>query len=351
MIRDFHCHADYNAPAKETVNCFEGYRHRFDLEHIQLQSIPQATASGLHRLQNLKVLMIKDMMYPYAFAGFGFYAGEGHEPFALQLEQALAQGFDSVKMLEGKPDTRKRFGIPICDPILDPYYDRIAKAGMPLLIHLGDPHESWDESKCDPWALAHGRCYAGKGFLSVEELYAESEALLQKHPDLRVIFAHFYFLAEDLDRAAAFLDRYPNACFDLTPGKHYEIFSRPELWETARAFFLRYADRLIYGTDVNDGLNADTADYFGRLYGMTVGMLTGSEIPEFRQGGYRSLALPEDVCQKIMYDNHRFWVGETPKRVDRAAVLAELWRIEKELPHLSDDDCTAYEEVKAYFTK
>ena len=46
---------------------------------------------------------------------------------------------------------------------------------------------------------------------SKEELYAEVDEVLRRHPNLRVIFAHFYFLSADLPRAARFFDAHPEA--------------------------------------------------------------------------------------------------------------------------------------------
>ena len=62
------------------------------------------------------------------------------------------------------------------------------------------------------------------------------------------MFAHFHFLSDFLDRAAALLDRYPNVNFDLAPGIEmlYNFTKRPA---EARDFFLKYQDRLVYGTD------------------------------------------------------------------------------------------------------
>lgn len=344
-------HADFNAAATDAVNYFNIFKEQFDIERIALQSVPIYCGGDLHRLQNLKILMIKDMMYPYAFAGMGLYSGEGHEPFEVQLENALAQGFDSVKMLEGKPDTRRDFGRPICDESLDPFYDMIEQKELMLLMHLADPFESWDKSTCDKWALEHGRCYDAPGFLKPEELYAEAEQIIIKHPNIKIVFAHFFFLAEYLDEAAAFLDKYPNVMFDLTPGKHYEIFSKPEHNKKAQEFYIKYANRLIFGTDVNDSLTHTDGGYHKGLYGMAIGMVNGNPIPAFRNVDYVSLNLPDDVANKILYENHKKLLGDAPKRINKAAVLEEIARIEKEYDALCDADRQALLEVKEYFAK
>ena len=66
-------------------------------------------------------------------------------------------------------------------------------------------------------------------------LIAEVERILEQHPRLKLILAHFCFLSGDLARAAAFLDRWPNVCYDITPGDEmYVRFSAaPAAWRAS----------------------------------------------------------------------------------------------------------------------
>jgi len=73
--------------------------------------------------------------------------------------------------------------------------------------------------------------------------------VLQRHPDIKVVFAHFFFMSAQLERLGEYLDRYPNMCVDLTPGiEMYRNFSKNP--EGARNFFRKYQDRILYGTDI-----------------------------------------------------------------------------------------------------
>ncbi len=347
MIRDNHVHIHEKGTAPEIVSYMEKFKKPFGIEHITIQSIPMS--GSVRRLQNLKILMIKDMMYPYAFAGFGLWQGEGHKDYLTQLTEGLCQGFDSVKMLEAKPDKRKELGKPIYDESFDDFYSEIEKRGLYLLMHSGDPRSSWDRSKCSQWVIDHGRCYDGEGFLTADEHYAEVEKVLKKHPDLKIALAHFYFLEDDLPAAAEFLDKHPKAMLDLTPGGHYETFSKNT--EEAREFFIKYADRLIFGTDVNDGILYDTKEYHACLYSMAIGMINGDPIRPFRQGGYNSLKLPGEVADKILYENHKKLMGEDPKPVNYDAVKKEIAEIEAEYTTLNEDEKAAFDEIKAYFCR
>jgi hypothetical protein len=71
--------------------------------------------------------------------------------------------------------------------------------------------------------------------------------VLDRYPHLRVIFAHFFFIAPQLDRAAQLLERYPNVYLDLTPGiEMYFAFTRQR--QRAREFFCQYSDRILLGS-------------------------------------------------------------------------------------------------------
>ncbi len=353
MINDFHVHIHEDVSAKETEKYLTYFKNTIGIEHIVLQSVP--TIGAVSRLQNLKILLLKDMMYPYAFAGFGLYHGDDLD-YLTQLLSGLEQGFDSVKILESKPDIRKEFGKPMDDPSLDAFYSCIEEKGLPLLMHVADPIKSWDRTTAGKWAIEHGRCYDAPGFCTKEELYGEVERMLEKHPKLKVVFAHFYFLDEELPRAAAFLDSHPNVKFDLTPGGHYECFSKDPT--KAREFFIKYADRLVYGTDVNDTIIADKGPtynpvgmYHEKLYRMTVGMVNGDPIPDFRGNEYHSLDLPKEVCEKIFNLNFKGLMGETPKPVNKEAVRREIQRLEPCVNELSEAEQKAFKEIKEYFLK
>ena len=78
-------------------------------------------------------------------------------------------------------------------------------------------------------------------------------------------------------------------------------------------------------------------------------MINGDPIPDFRDGGYNSLNLPEEVANKILYENSKKLLGENPKPVNKTAVIREISEIEKEISSLSEDEKAAFAEIKAYF--
>ena len=55
-------------------------------------------------------------------------------------------------------------------------------------------------------------------------------------------------MGEELPRLSAVLDKYPNVCIDTTPAER-ELHYLSETPEETKAFFRKYADRIMLGTE------------------------------------------------------------------------------------------------------
>ncbi|NIN10780.1 MAG: amidohydrolase family protein, partial [Gemmatimonadales bacterium] len=185
--------------------------------------------------QNPVALLVK-ALHPgrfYAFGGLHYKkVGGEHEDFAEQARRLLQAGCDGMKMIEGKPTTRKALGHPLDDPMYDDYYAFMEQVGAPILFHVGDPRTFWDPELCPPMAKEHGWFYGDGSFPTLDQLYREQQSVLESFPDLRVIFAHFNFRSDDIAAARGLLDRRPQVSFDITPGgEMYVNFTEdPDLW-------------------------------------------------------------------------------------------------------------------------
>jgi len=254
-----------------------------------------------------------------------------------QLDRLIAIGCDGVKMLENKPTHRKLVDIPIDGPYFDGYFARAEEIGIPILWHVCDPEEFWDPETTPNWAKARGWGY-DETFMPKEALYAEIENVLTRHPGLRIVFAHFYFLSADLSRAASFLDRFPNANFDLAPGIEF-LYNMSRDVDASREFFVRYADRIFLGTDISSAQTLDEARI--RLGIVRRWLETEDEyrIPDGadfvlgppEDGIMRGLALPESVLQKMCAGNFERLAGTTPKPLDSNLAAEECERIASEV--------------------
>jgi len=169
--------------------------------------------------------------------------------FANYCNDMMSRGCDGVKLLEGKPQMRKAYPIPDFDlPVWEAFFAWAEESGTPILWHVNDPEEFWDYKTAPSFAVSQGWLYDDT-YPNNEDQYRQVLAVLERHPRLKIDFAHFFFMSAQLERLAAILDKYQNVMIDITPGiEMYENFSKDRA--KALAFFEKYHDRIIYGTDI-----------------------------------------------------------------------------------------------------
>jgi hypothetical protein len=158
--------------------------------------------------------------------------------------------------------------------------------------------------------------------------------VLERHPHLVVMFAHFYFLSADLPRATELLETFENVNLDLAPGIEYLYNMSRDAGET-REFFIRWADRIVFGTDISHDMTdpesiarcgiitrwLETDDEY--RVPPEVDMLLGA--PE--DGLMRGLALPDEVLEKIYHANYERIAGSGPRPFDAALAAEECRRL------------------------
>ncbi len=265
------------------------------------------------------------------------------EAFAHYVDVLCEMGVDGIKMIEGKAEIRKRLPIPdFDDPVYAPYWEKLAQAQVPLVFHVNDPEAFWDAERVPDWAREMGWYYGDGTYIDNEDQYRQVLSVLDRHPDLHINFAHFFFLSAQLDRLGGYLDRYPNMRVDLTPGieMYFNFAANPQ---QTRDFFIKYQDRILYGTDIGArALLADreagieTEESLARIevvrgflenegpFNLThQGFLFGG--PE---ANFFGIQLPGDVLDKIYYQNFIKFAGEMPKPLNREAILEECARLE-----------------------
>ncbi len=246
---------------------------------------------------------------------------------AEQVAAFVDMGCDGIKMIEGKPTSRQRMNVPITDPYFADYWARVEELGLPMVWHVNDPEEFWDPEKIPGWAKERNWGY-GPEDVKKEELYTEVDEVLAKHPNLKVTFAHFYFLSADLPRAARFFDEHPSVCFDLAPGVEM-LYNISRDRDAGREFFIKYADRIVYGTDLSSG---QTVEQGRARAGIVFRWLETDDTfrmpPEVdfllgppEDGIVHGMSLPDDVLAKIYRENFSRLVGPEPKPLNRAAAI------------------------------
>jgi hypothetical protein len=268
------------------------------------------------------------------------------ELFADFADQLIAMGCDGIKMIEGKPQIRKMLPIPDFDaPVWEPYWARLEERGIPVLFHVNDPETFWDRENVPSWALEQGWFYGDGSFVNNEAQYTQVLNLLDRHPNLKIIFAHFFFLSAQLDRLAGYLDRFPNMVVDLTPGiEMYRNFSNDP--GKTREFFLKYQDRILFGTDIGakallaqDSTGLDSAESITR--GMVVRNFLELEGPislpdkaflfDEPEKPFIGLGLSDEILKKIYSRNFERVAGEKPRSVVTPAVIGACEQLQHQI--------------------
>lgn len=292
------------------------------------------------------------------------------EAFAHYVDALVEMGADGIKMIEGKAMIRKQLPIPDFDaPVYAPYWEKLAETQTPLIFHVNDPEEFWDPARVPDWAREMGWFYGDGTYIDNEDQYRQVLNVLDRHPNLNVTFAHFFFLSAQLDRLGGYLDRYPGMHVDLTPGiEMYHNFSKDP--QRVRDFFLKYQDRILYGTDI--GARALLADRKGGIereeslarvevirgflendgpFTLThEGFLFGG-----KEAVFHGIDLPQGVLDKIYAQNFIDFSGKNPKPLNPEAIVEECQRLEMMIKAMAEiqpgtaDDTSSVEFVKAFF--
>ena len=271
-------------------------------------------------LQNLTCALckIKNPGITYAFGGLDYATGRD---FAAQAKNLRAMGFDGIKMLEGKPTVRKNLNKALNDAAYDEYYAYLEETGFPVLFHVVDPPEFWDKEKVPDWAVEQG-WYYDESHTPYEQYYDEVGAMLKKHPKLRAIFAHFFFLSDNPERAQKFLDEHPSVYIDVTAGiEMYENFSKdPDFW---RGFFIKNSRRIIFGTDSSDNEVSGEKTALNGYAGMEIDFLRCDKEIDIYDKKIKGINLPKDVQERIFALNYQEITGKTPQPTDNDLLKRE----------------------------
>ena len=240
---------------------------------------------------------------------------------ARQLAEAKSQGASGLKLF-------KQFGLSYRNPdgsllrIDDRRWDPIWKAcgtlGLPIIVHTGDPiaffqpidasNERWEELSRHPeWSFPPDK------FPTRKQLLAARNRVIARHPKTTFIGAHMANASEDLATVAAWLDKYPNLVVE--PASRIGELGRQPY--SARKFFLKYADRVVFGTD--GPWPEERLTYYWRFLETWDENFPYSEKPFPPQGLWRiyGLGLPENVLRKIYHENAVRLIPGLKQRVER----------------------------------
>lgn len=152
------------------------------------------------------------------------------------VQEAAAAGAPMIKLWFA-PRFFDRYDVRMDDARLDAVFAEIGRHKLGVIVHIADP-DLWFERVYTDVAR-----YGTKA-----SQYVQLENRLQAHRDIPVLVAHMGGNPEHLDEVERLLDRHPNMYIDTSATRWIvrELGKQPE---TARRFFKRNKERILFGTD------------------------------------------------------------------------------------------------------
>lgn len=180
------------------------------------------------------------------------------------------------------------------DPRMDPLFEKCAELGMPVNIHLAEPkwmYEKMDSTNDGLMNAYQWRLDNQEGIVDHQGMVDILERTVKRHPNTTFIACHLANCCYNLNIIGELLDKYPNLYIDIS-ARFAEFSAIPR---TASAFFYKYQDRLLYGTDM--GFSPD-------MYKITFRLLeTADEHIYDQRFSYHwplhGLALSDEVLEKV----------------------------------------------------
>jgi predicted TIM-barrel fold metal-dependent hydrolase len=204
--------------------------------------------------------------------------------------------------------------VKIDDPRFDRMWDACGQLNMPVAMHVSDPvafftptdrfNERYEELNHHPdWS------FYGGDFPSNAELLAARNRVIERHPKTAFVTLHVGNFSENLQNVAENLDRYPNLHVDMA-ARIGELGRQPF---TARKFFDKYQDRILFATDATPHGDEFPQQVFNdKLYEIYYRFLeTEDEYFDYAparippQGRWRiyGIKLPDAILSKVYHEN------------------------------------------------
>jgi len=204
----------------------------------------------------------------------------------------------------------------IDDARFAPLFDGLARQGIPLLGHQGEPHNCWlplarmtvnnDRTYFKNHPQYH--MYLHPEMPSWEAQMAARDRMVAAHPTLQFVGVHLASLERNVDELAAFLDKFPHAVVDASARIGQLQYQSQRDREKVRNFFIKYQDRILYGSDMAQEPGQDGAALGREAEGVwrmhwryfnTAESFKVADLDKPVQG----LALPRDVVDKLYRTN------------------------------------------------
>ena len=300
---DFHGHP----PALNSASTIERVVRAMD--ELNLQVMVQARGSSGETLTR-QIQAVREAGLQHRFVFFTTLDLRNVGPrsgvqIASQLEKDVASGAVGIGeinkgfgLLTKKADGSR---LKMDDPELDVVWETAGRLGIPVFVHTGDPAEffqpfNFENERWLEMALFPNRQFNDLSrFPSFDELMAERDRLIARHPNTTWVLAHMGWHTQDLGRLGEIFDRHPNVHAEVG-AVLYDLGRQPRF---AREFFTKYSDRILFG---KDSFRPEEYPYYWRVFE------TADEYFDYYRDYHAfwklyGMDLPEDVLRRVYYGN------------------------------------------------
>lgn len=302
-VVDIHGHPPGGMASQEAID-----RVIKAMDAINVRVMVNASGSSDRLRQQLDAVAAsphRNRVVPFTSVNFTEVAAGGAQKAVAQLEADVKMGArglgeigKGLGMTTRKPDGSR---LKLDDPVLDPVWEACARLRIPVLIHTGDPSEffqplDYNNERWLEMALFRERRFFDRArFPAFDELMAERDRMLMKHPKTTFVLAHLGWHANDLARLGGLMDKLPNLHGEVG-AILYDLGRQPRY---AHTFFVKYQDRLLFG---KDSFQPDEYPYYWRVFE------TADEYFDYYRDYHAfwklyGMDLPDAVLKKLYYQN------------------------------------------------
>ncbi|MCB1192627.1 MAG: amidohydrolase family protein [Leptospiraceae bacterium] len=291
----------FRDPPKDFLGAMDKLRSKYFI-NLSLQTVTASDYLTLRKKFNSERI--------FHFVGFNWKHSKDENfgsLMAKDLEEIAKLGARGIKlwknfglMVRDKNDKL----IQLDDQRLDPVWDVVVKYNLLVCMHTADPpafFKPLDEKneRFEEFAKHTSWSFYRDGLPSFDDLIEQRNRLFQKRRDITFVAQHFGESAHDLKRAGEILEKNPNVYFDIAQ-RIDELGRQPR---AARKFFIKWQDRLLFGTD---GLpDYEKIKIYWRF------LETDDEYFDYyppskpRKGFWKisGIHLPKEALRKIYYEN------------------------------------------------
>ena len=205
--------------------------------------------------------------------------------------------------------------VAVDDARFDPVWEAAGALDLPVLIHTADPVDFWlpVDEKNPSYATLKARpqwSYHGSDVAPHRELLSQRDRVVARHRSTVFIYAHMGDAIEDIEYLSCELDKNPHLHLDTSA--RCNRMGRQDT-RAVREFFLKYQDRILFGTDAGANLKSEkdlsaVAEFYRRHW---VFFESDREdlAPFTRDLRITGIDLPEAVLQKVYWRNSRRLLG------------------------------------------